>query len=93
MMRWQWRLALFWLAPAYRFRVLRAALNYEQFDADLRALFRAPPAIRHHWPSLLSLGMVMMMVDTPLRVMWFGLSTLLFVAMLLARMLIGWRFG
>lgn len=93
MMRWQWGVALFWLAPRYRFGVMRAALNYQQFDRELRGLFRAPIAIRRRWPALLALSLLMTMADTPFLVVWFGLSTLLFVGMSLARLLVAWNIG
>ncbi len=79
-----------WVDKSRRYRILREAMIYQRLDPYARHVYRVPAIISRRWPLLLALALLLAVIDAPARLGWLLLSTLAFIALLLAR---AWHTG
>ena len=78
----------FLLNSSAQLRVMRQAVAYQRLAPVERAFYHVPSRIYRRWPQLLALSICMLMTDTPLLFVWFGVSSTLFLGLVAARLFV-----
>jgi hypothetical protein len=79
--------ALWWVNESEQRAFLREIVLWRALSPDARTSYHSPPQFRYVWRVRWVLAWAMVMIETPLLWAWFILSSMLLVAIILARWL------